>query len=82
MAKSLICDLFRAQVWEKIGIEDALEIRGKYDMRCHKCHGRVQPHRKAVNGMKAHFEHRRAHKGCILSTGYDGTNSLHPDALE
>lgn len=75
------CYVWRGGVWEKISITEALPIRSEYLMRCCECHGRVRAHRLANNGMRAHFEHRRAHKGCSRSTGFSGTQSPHPDPV-
>lgn len=75
------CYVWRGDVWEKIDIAEALPIRSEFLMRCCECHGRVRAHKEANNGMRAHFEHRRAHEGCRLSTKYSGTDSLHPDAV-
>lgn len=75
------CYVWRGDVWDKIGIAEALPIRSEFLMRCCECKGRVQPHREGNNGMQAHFEHRVAHRGCRLSTKYKGPDSLHPDAI-
>ena len=81
MVKATTCEVWRGNGWEEIGITEALEIRGQFDMRCCECHGRVTAHKKGKNGMRAHFEHRAAHDGCSLSTKFSGTRSLHPDAV-
>lgn len=81
MVLAVRCDVWRGDVWEEIGIDEALPIRSEYLMRCCECHGRVRAHKKANNGMRAHFEHRIAHKGCRRSTRFSGTPSLHPDAV-
>lgn len=75
------CYVWRGGMWEKIGISEALPIRSEYLMRCYESHGRIRAYRLADNGMRVHFEHRAAHSGRRLSTGYSGTDSLHPDAI-
>lgn len=82
MVKSTKCDVYRGGTWEPIDIEEALSIRGEYDMRCPACHGRVQAHKQATNGMRAHFEHLVAHKGCGLFAKFSAKVSLHPEALD
>ncbi len=81
MVKATTCEVWRGNGWEEIGVAEALPIRSEYLMRCCECHGRVQAHRKANNGMRAHFEHRIAHDGCSLSTKFSGTRSPHPDVV-
>lgn len=81
MVKAVTCQVWRGDQWEEIDIIEALPIRSEFLMRCCECHGRVRAHREANNGMQAHFEHRRAHKGCRRSTKYTGMDSLHPDAI-
>lgn len=81
MVKATICEVQRGNRWEEIGIADALQVKGQFDIRCCECRGRVTAHRKGSNGMRAHFEHRAAHDGCSLSTKFSGTRSPHPDAV-
>lgn len=81
MARATTCDVRRGNRWEEIDIVEALVVGSGHLMRCCECHGRVQAHRRGNNGMKEHFEHRVAHKGCSRSTKYNGMDSLHPDAL-
>lgn len=81
MVKAVICEVWRGNGWQEIGIADALSIRWDSFMRCCECHGRVRAHREANNGMRAHFEHRVAHDGCSLSTKFSGAQSPHPDPL-
>lgn len=78
----LVCEL--GPDWTDLDIENALKIpRGTRDMRCPACHGRVRPHKKASDGVAAHFEHYAKHAGCSLS-GYlhPAKPGPHPDALK
>lgn len=81
MVKAVTCEAWRGDQREAIDIAEALPIRSEFLMRCCECHGRVRVHREANNGMQAHFEHRRVHRGCRRSTKYTGMDSLHPDAI-
>jgi hypothetical protein len=69
--------------WTSITIDEALGAYADYLKRCPECHGRVRAHRRAKNGMRAHFEHHRAHAGCSLSRGvpFSGHHSIHPEAI-
>ncbi|TDU00784.1 hypothetical protein DFO45_0288 [Azorhizobium sp. AG788] len=70
--------------WEAVGVEEALGLPSSLLKRCPECHGRVRVHRASVNGMRAHFEHMEAHRGCSLSRGvpFSGVSSPHPVALD
>lgn len=89
MVKATECELQRDDGWDVVEITEALDIRARtskrhwqsYLMRCCECHGRVQPHKQAKNGMAAHFEHATAHRGCGRSTEFSGSPSQHPEAL-
>jgi len=47
-------------------IDEALEQRGRA-YRCPKCRNLVIPHRKAINGAAARFEHKKRNPDCTLS---------------
>jgi hypothetical protein len=82
MVKAVTCDVWRGNRWEEIDMAEALDIRSEYQMRCCECHGQVRAHRRANNGMQAHFEHRTAHHGCSRSTKFAGKRSPHPEVMD
>jgi hypothetical protein len=75
------CQIRNGKLWDTIGIEEALKRRGE-DMRCEECLGRFRPHKKYIDGARAHFEHQHAHKGCSTKEQtFSGTKCRHPDPL-
>jgi hypothetical protein len=79
---SEICEMWANKSWVEVSIEDALR---RYDpdrrKRCPECHGQVRAHKSGDDGMKAHFEHFVAHKGCSKSVAFNGMQSRHPKAI-
>lgn len=81
MVKAVTCEVKRRGIWEEIDIAEAIGIRRDFEFRCGECHGKVQAHRRANNGMMAHFEHRLGHEGCSRSGKFNGRCAPHPEAL-
>jgi hypothetical protein len=77
---SVTCEIQSGGKWVRLGIDEAVTELG-LKMRCPECGGAVRPHREAVNGMRAHFEHELGHSGCSLSHAYHGVRSRHPKPL-
>lgn len=75
------CELWANKQWVEITIEDALRMDESRKKRCVECHGQVRAHSASEDGMRAHFEHLRAHPGCSRGHVYDGTSTRHPKAL-
>lgn len=66
MPKMTECKVRRGSVWETISISEALAT-GESNCQCIECQMPVKPHRQAVNGMAAHFEHIQRNPDCSLS---------------
>jgi hypothetical protein len=68
--------------WRRMPIQTAVVMRPER-ARCPTCWGPVRAHKEGIGGKpRAHFEHRRAHRGCKWNRKFDGTARRHPDALE
>jgi hypothetical protein len=72
MPMSTVCEVLGLGGWKPISITEALAMRTKSGRdqshkRCIECHQRVQAHAKSVNGMAAHFEHKKKNPDCSLS---------------
>ncbi|MEI5677361.1 MULTISPECIES: hypothetical protein [unclassified Mesorhizobium] len=79
---SEICEVKARGEWVAVSIEDALRmLHPDRTKRCPECHGAVRAHSHSKDGMRAHFEHLIAHKGCSKSTAFDGQPSTHPKAI-
>lgn len=76
-----LCELWLKGEWEPITLERALTLDPSRRKRCIECGGQVQAHKLGTTGQRAHFEHKRAHKGCSLGDCFDGAPRLHPKAL-
>lgn len=76
------CEVKVQNGWIVIPIAKALSLHPERVKRCPECHGRVRAHSEGNDGMRAHFEHCRAHVGCSRSFKHDGsTRSRHPQAV-
>jgi hypothetical protein len=76
------CEIKREGQWHSISIEEAVASRPCRG-RCPSCRGPVRAHKEGQDGKpRAHFEHRRAHRGCKLNRKHDGKERPHPDAIE
>ena len=75
------CELFNGRHWVTIDLAFALKLPNRDRLRCVECGGRVRAHRKANNGMVAHFEHHVAHDGCSLGHNFNGVKSRHPKPM-
>jgi hypothetical protein len=72
----------RRLMWVKMRVPKAMQLGDDPETRCLECHGPVRLHRAGPNGVPAaHAEHRTKHSGCSLGFCFEGTKSLHPDAL-
>jgi hypothetical protein len=72
----------RGLVWLKMAVSKVLQLGEEPETRCPECRGPVRLHKAGPNGIPAaHAEHRVGHKGCSLGYYFEGTQSLHPDAL-
>ena len=76
-----VCEVRAGDGWEERDVLEVLTLDPRPAMRCPECWGGVRPHKEANNGMRAHFEHLVAHKGCRLGSNFSGTPSQHPSAL-
>jgi hypothetical protein len=79
----IFCEVRRLDdpsAWDSMSIDDML-ARGRGEMRCPECRGRVRAHKSGTTGQGAHFEHREGHKGCSLGSSFDGTKRPHPNPL-
>jgi hypothetical protein len=68
MAKGVVCEVLNAKGWRSIGVDDYLTLR-ETGGRCLECKEPIRAHKRSVNGMAAHFEHRRRNPKCSLSDG-------------
>ena len=83
MLRSILeqCEIKRDGRWHPLSIEEAVADRPSH-ARCPSCEGPVRAHKAgAGESSRAHFEHRRAHKGCKWNRKFDGNPRLHPDAI-
>ncbi len=71
-----VCEIKRGMEWERIGIAEALDLRGER-FRCAACHGRVLT--KEQRDEKPHFVHLLAFAYC--SGNAASSSPLHPGAL-
>ena len=68
--------------WQEITLELALGPHKGELMRCPECHGPVRAHKTAVNGMRAHMEHKIRNDGCSRGNSFNGKPARHPNAVE
>ena len=60
------CKVQRGSIWVTMSISEALATQ-ESDCQCIECQMPVRPHRQAVNGMAAHFEHIQRNPNCSRS---------------
>lgn len=67
------CHIDAGGEWRPISIDQAMkQVRPR--IRCPFCFGPVRANKQAIDGVpRAHFEHRRAHKGYQYSHKFKGT---------
>ena len=76
MLRSILeqCEIKEGGRWSPLSIVEAVTDRPSR-ARCPSCRGPVRAHKAGAGGsFRAHFEHRRAHKGCKWNTKFDGTS--------
>jgi hypothetical protein len=66
--KMTTCEVQSGNAWKIISVSEALE-RNERNGRCVECKLPVRAHRKANNGMAAHFEHLAKSAHCSLMIG-------------
>src|SRR5437762_5437251 len=78
--KMTTCEVQSGTGWKIISISEALE-RAERSGRCVECNMPVRAHRKANNGMAAHFEHLARNASCSLSGGVGATRADRAPAI-
>ena len=76
-----LCEVRSGQGWKRLKVSVAIDMPFKPALQCPECHGPVKPHKQAINGMRAHFEHITLHPGCSRGSDFDGQKRRHADAL-
>ncbi len=74
MARSIDCELWANNWWERIDMDLALRMPPGRQMRCVDCHGRVRAHREGTTGQAARMEHLEAHPGRARGNIFDGVS--------
>lgn len=77
------CEVKVDGAWLAVSLIEAQGTYGTAEKRCPSCHGRVAVAGSYAAVVKRTLMHRRVHDGCpLISRGYCGTPSLHPEAVE
>ena len=71
MNRNADCEIKQNGKWQRVSVDDALELGTPEPKRCPTCHGRVRLHHKG-GVTPAHFEHSEKHVGCPQCHRYDG----------
>ena len=79
---SKTCEAQIAGKWQTVSLDEARGTFRDAPIRCPACHGAVYVAGHYTGGDKFFFAHRKRHSGCpLLSRGFSGMPSPHPDAL-